>query len=139
MRIEVLPAAAHEFLAGTRLATIVRPGEPFPHAVPVWFDWTGESIEFFSRPDRPKVRALRADPRISVVVSAEVAEPVYWVRIDGEAEVTADASALVERLCDRYLEAGDDSHDALRADLLANAAACVKVTVRPTRFHHFVS
>lgn len=139
MRIDALPAAAHDFLRGARLATIVRHGEPYPHAVPVWFDWTGSTIEFFSRPDRPKVNRLTDDPRVSVLVSAEVAEPVYWVRIDGDAEIDDEAGALVARLCDRYLEAGHPAHDALRADLMANAAECVRVTIRPRRFHHFVS
>ena len=139
MRIDDLPAAAHDFLRGARLATIVRHGDPYPHAVPVWFDWNGSAIEFFSRPDRPKVKRLVTDPRVSVLVSAEVAEPVYWVRIDGEAEIDDDAAELVARLCDRYLEAGEPAHDALRADLMANAGDCVRITIRPRRFHHFVS
>ncbi len=139
MRIDELPPSGHEFLRGARLATVVRHGDPYPQAVPVWFDWNGSSIEIFSRPDRPKVAQLEADPRVSVLVSAEVAEPVYWVRIDGEAEIDDDADALVNRLCDRYLELGTPAHDALRADLLANAGTCVRITIRPRQFHHFVS
>jgi nitroimidazol reductase NimA-like FMN-containing flavoprotein (pyridoxamine 5'-phosphate oxidase superfamily) len=139
MRIDELPTIALEFLRGARLATIVRHGQPYPLAVPVWFDWDGSSIQIFSRPDRPKVERLSADPRVSVLVSAEVAEPVYWVRIDGDAEIDDNADELVSRLCDRYLESGHPAHDALRADLVANAADCVRITIHPRRFHHFVS
>ena len=54
MRIERLPPSAREFLRGTRLAVIAETAAPAPHAVPVWFDWDGEAIEFFTRPNRPK-------------------------------------------------------------------------------------
>ena len=139
MRIDDLPAAAHAFLQHPRLAAIIRHGDPYPHAVPVWFEWNGSTIEFFSRPDRPKVASLVADPRVSVLVSAEVAEPVYWVRIEGDARIDDNAGELVARMCDRYLKAGKPAHDSLRADLLANAEDCVRVTIRPQHFHHFVS
>ena len=110
MRIERLPPSAHEFLRGTRLAVIAETGELAPHAVPVWFDWDGETIEFFTRPNRPKVLRLQAAPKIAVLVSAEVAEPVYWVRIEGVATLHDDATDLVERLCDRYLDLADPAH-----------------------------
>lgn len=139
MRIDELPDAARAFLQHPRLATISRHGDPYPHAVPVWFEWNGSTIEFFSRRDRPKVASLVADPRVSALVSAEVAEPVYWVRIEGDARIDDDAGELVARTCDRYLEPGNPAHDALRADLLANAAACVRVTIHPQHFYHFVS
>ena len=126
MRIDDLPAAAHAFLRHPRLATIIRHGDPYPHAVPVWFEWNGSTIEFFSRPDRPKVARLMADPRV-------------WVRIEGDARIDDDAGELGARMCSRYLEPGNPAHDALRADLLANAEDCVRVTIRPQHVHHFVS
>lgn len=137
MRIDALTPQADEFLRGTRLATIVEHGDAFPHAVPLWFRWTGDHVEFFTRPQRPKVARLRSDPRISVLVSAEVAEPVYWVRIDGRAELDDDADALVVELCDRYLTPGRPDHDALRHDLISMSGDAIRVRVHPERFFHF--
>lgn len=45
----------------------VRP-DGAPHVVPIWFVWDGESILVFSKPNAPKVRNLRADPRAMVAV-----------------------------------------------------------------------
>ena len=137
MRIDRLPSSAHEFLRGTRLAVIVEAGEPLPHAVPVWYDWDGEAIEFFTRPKRPKVERLRAMPTIAVLVSAEVAEPVYWVRIEGVATLHDDAAELVERLCGRYLDLADPAHRALDADIRAHRHEAIRVRVEPERFFHF--
>ncbi|MEM9465317.1 MAG: pyridoxamine 5'-phosphate oxidase family protein [Actinomycetota bacterium] len=137
MRIDELPPDAADFLGGLRLATIAHPHEPFVNAVPVWFEWTGEAIEFFTQPGRPKVDRLRRDPRLSVLVSAEVAEPVYWVRVEGRAELHDDAEALVHRLTDRYLAAQGGEVDGMRDRLLASAPEAIRVRVVPERLWHF--
>lgn len=137
MRIERLPPSAHEFLRGTRLAVIAETAEPAPHAVPLWFDWDGQAIEFFTRPTRPKVARLQAAPEIAVLVSAEVAEPVYWVRIEGVATLHDDAAELVERLCGRYLNLADPAHRRLDADIRAMRHEAIRVRVEPERFFHF--
>lgn len=137
MRIERLPPFAHEFLRGTRLAVIAETGEAAPHAVPVWFDWDGEAIEFFTRPDRPKVARLQDAPEITVLVSAEVAEPVYWVRIEGVATLHDDAAELVERLCERYLDLADPSHRQLDTNIRGMRRQAIRVRVEPERFFHF--
>jgi len=137
MRLDSLTPEADAFLRGTRLATIVTHREPYPHAVPVWFDWTGQALEFYTRPDRPKVARLTSDPRVSALVSAEVDEPVYWVRVEGEATISDDAADLVERLCDRYLDLTDPGGAAFKAEMLAMADTCKRVTIRPDRLWHF--
>lgn len=137
MRLPELTPAADTFLRGTRLAVIVEAGEPVPNAVPVWFDWDGTAIEFFTRPNRPKVARLRAHPDIGVLVSAEVAEPVYWVRIEGRAELSDDASALVEKLCDRYLDRDDPVQRALGDDIVSMREEAIRVRVVPDRLFHF--
>ena len=116
---------------------IAETAEPAPHAVPVWFDWDGEAIEFFTRPNRPKVARLQAAPEITVLVSAEVAEPVYWVRIEGVATLYDDAAELVERLCDRYLDLADPAHRQLDADIRTMRDEAIRVRVEPERFFHF--
>lgn len=137
MRMPEMTPAADEFLRGTRLAVIVEAGDPVPHAVPVWYRWDGEAIEFFTRRTRPKVERLRAQPAVAVLVSAEVAEPVYWVRIEGTAELSDDAAELVHELCDRYLDSADAGHRALGDELRAMADEAVRVRVVPERIFHF--
>ncbi|MEM9202933.1 MAG: pyridoxamine 5'-phosphate oxidase family protein [Actinomycetota bacterium] len=137
MRLDELPASADAFLRGLRLATIVQPHEPFPNAVPVWFTWTGDAIEFFTQPNRPKVGRLRRDPRVSVLISAEAAEPVYWVRIDGHAELHDDATDLVAELTERYLAVQPGDVSDMRERLLTAAPDAVRVRVVPEQLWHF--
>lgn len=137
MRLPEMTRVADDFLRGPRLAVIIQPGEPLPHAVPVWFDWNGETLEFFTQPGRPKVERLRAVPEIVVLVSAEVAEPAYWVRIEGRAEVLDDAADLVHALCDRYLDPDDAAQRRFGDELRRSADAAVRVRVVPDRLFHF--
>jgi len=47
------------------LTTVSSSGTPQP--VPVWFLWDGaESVLLYSRPDTPKLRAIAANPRVSL-------------------------------------------------------------------------
>jgi PPOX class probable F420-dependent enzyme len=47
------------------LTTVSPRGTPQP--VPVWFLWDGDaSILFYSRPDKPKLRHIEANPRVSL-------------------------------------------------------------------------
>lgn len=112
--------------------------DPYVNVVPVWFEWTGDAIEFFTQPSRPKVERLRHDPRLSVLVSAEVSEPVYWVRVEGRAELHGDAAELVERLTDRYLARQSTDVSVLREQLLDSASDAIRVRVVPDRIWHFV-
>jgi PPOX class probable F420-dependent enzyme len=47
------------------LTTVDSKGTPQP--IPVWFLWDGdESVLIYSRPDTPKLRAIAANPRVSL-------------------------------------------------------------------------
>jgi PPOX class probable F420-dependent enzyme len=57
-----------------------------PHIVPTWFDWDGESITVFTRPDAQKVRNLRHRP--SVMIAVGQPESSFAVELlEGEAIV----------------------------------------------------
>ena len=57
------------FLAETRLgilSTVTQRGHPL--SVPVWFEWDGSVVRMFSFEHAPKVKRLRANPRVSLLV-----------------------------------------------------------------------
>lgn len=135
-----IPPEADEFLAETRLGVLVRPAEPWPVAVPVWFEWTGSEIAFFSRETRPKNDALRSNPRVSFLVSAELHEPVYWVAVDGTATVHDTGGAeLMERLFPRYFDTSAPEIAATFDEWKAIRTTFVRITITPDRIRHFVA
>lgn len=94
------------FLERTRQAVLLTTGaDGRADGVPVWFDWDGEVVRFFSASGAPKVERIAADPRISLLVANHVDEPPAWIRFEGRAEIdtVADAKAFaVEVLAPRY-------------------------------------
>ncbi len=126
-----------EFLAeGTRTAVFVtvRP-DGRPHAVPIWFATDGDDIVVNLGIDTVKGRALKENPRVSVV--ADDATPPYaFVTVEGVAEISEDpaeirrGSALI---AERYLaEAGKEAIDGWLE--YATSPGKVLVRVRPDHF-----
>lgn len=73
---------------GTRtaiIATIRADGRP--HATPVWYALDGNDVMIIISSDSVKGRALRRDPRVTIVVDDE-APPYGFVMIEGVAEVS---------------------------------------------------
>ena len=62
-------ARLHHLLAEARIVWLstTRP-DGRPHVVPVWFDWDGEIITVFSRPDAQKIRNVRHQPAVMLAV-----------------------------------------------------------------------
>ncbi|MEM7094238.1 MAG: pyridoxamine 5'-phosphate oxidase family protein [Actinomycetota bacterium] len=94
------------FLAKTRQAILLRAnGDGTANGAPIWFDWDGTVVRFFSSTAAPKVARIRADPRVSLLVTNDVGEPPEWVRFDGTA-VEDDATDAIhfatELLAPRY-------------------------------------
>lgn len=57
-----------------------------PHVVPTWFDWDGEVITVFARPDAQKVRNVRHEPRVMLAIGRP--DPMFEVELlEGEAVV----------------------------------------------------
>ncbi len=50
------------------LTTVDAEGQP--QSSPVWFWWDGEVFHLWSRPDTPKVRNVRGNPRVSLHLQA---------------------------------------------------------------------
>ncbi|WP_308799415.1 pyridoxamine 5'-phosphate oxidase family protein [Agromyces silvae] len=84
--------------------TAVPDGDRLPAPRPVWYE-LGEDggLEMFSGASTARIRRLRRDPRASVVVTAPVGEPEYWVAAEGHVTLQADgAQELATRLSKRY-------------------------------------
>lgn len=83
---------------GTRtgkLALVLPSGRP--SVTPVWFVYEDDGVvRFNTMGDSPKARAMRAEPRVSLLVDLE--EPPYaFVRIDADARLVDDDPALLLR------------------------------------------
>jgi len=137
MQLSDMPYATHEFLRSTRLGILVHAGEPWPNAVPVWYEWTGSEIVMFSRGGRPKNQRLTDDPRASFLVTAETSEPVYWVVIEGMATIDDDAAELAERMCDKYCDLATEDGRTLKADIMAARHEAVRIRISADRVRHF--
>jgi PPOX class probable F420-dependent enzyme len=77
----------HELLANARIVWLssTRP-DGRPHVVPTWFDWDGEVITVFTRPEAQKVRNVRHEPRVMLAIGRP--EPSFEVELlEGDAAI----------------------------------------------------
>lgn len=103
-----------KFLAKTRygyLTTLASDGSP--RSVPVWFDWDGQAVRIFTGIDTPKVKRIKRDPRVTLLVSNDISEYEAWISFDGTAKVRLDgAIELVEKLAAKYWDLSDPNRKA---------------------------
>jgi nitroimidazol reductase NimA-like FMN-containing flavoprotein (pyridoxamine 5'-phosphate oxidase superfamily) len=102
-----------------------------PQPRPVWFEATADdTIQLFTGPDTLKIRRLRRDPRVSIVVAAPVGERERWISVAGPAEVNADgAYELCARLAARYWDLDDPARAANLTEILAEEQ--VRLVIHP--------
>ncbi|MEO1062129.1 MAG: pyridoxamine 5'-phosphate oxidase family protein [Actinomycetota bacterium] len=135
---EMTTAQMTEFLGRTRQGILLRSrSDGTAHGAPVWFDWDGEAVRFFSDASAPKIRAIGRDPRIGLLVVNDLDEAPAWVRFEGTAEIDRGADArsfATELLAPRYW---DLTQPELAATVdswrEAPAEAFVVVVLRPDR------
>ena len=69
------------------LTTVAPEGRP--QSTPVWFHWDGDVFHVFSQPDKPKLRNIQANPRVSLhLEGGEEGSDV--VTFEGRAEIAAN-------------------------------------------------
>lgn len=104
-----------------------------PQPRPVWFEATDAgTVYLFTAPDSLKVRRLRRDPRVSIVVAAPVGERERWVSVAGNATIESDgAHELCSRLAARYWDLDDPVRAADLAGILAEDQ--VRIVIHPER------
>jgi len=67
------------------LTTVTADGQP--QSTPVWFHWDGSTFLFYSQPDRPKLRNIAGNPKVSMHL---VGDP------EGEDIVTVEGIAALD-------------------------------------------
>jgi nitroimidazol reductase NimA-like FMN-containing flavoprotein (pyridoxamine 5'-phosphate oxidase superfamily) len=136
-----LTAEDREFLARPLhgfLSVVAGPRPPQPR--PVWFEATAEgTIQLFTGPDTLKVRRLRRDPRVSIIVAAPVGERERWVSVAGRTTMEPDgAHDLVARLAARYWDL--DDNPSRTSDLAGMLAAdWVRLVIHPEVVSRYVN
>lgn len=99
-----IPAEFHELLSSTAVAmvgTIGRHGEP--QVTPLWFLWDGERVRISLVDGRQKLRNLRRNPAISVVI-VDPASPTYYIELRGRIDdlVPDPEFALEQAIARKY-------------------------------------
>jgi PPOX class probable F420-dependent enzyme len=99
-------AAIQRFLATKEIAVLatLRP-DGAPLAMPMWFLHDPGSLTMISVDGLQKVRNLRRDPRVCVVVEAADSAGIRGVTIQGTAEFLSDGAdrrALATRFLEKY-------------------------------------
>jgi nitroimidazol reductase NimA-like FMN-containing flavoprotein (pyridoxamine 5'-phosphate oxidase superfamily) len=82
-----------------------------PHVVPVWFEWDGEYIWISSFRSTRKIREIKLNPLVSIVIDvADGLEGMRSIIFEGAAELITDPEIVIARstsIYTRYLgEAG---------------------------------
>lgn len=99
-----IPPEFGRLLESTAIAfvsTIGPAGEP--NTTPIWFLWDGERLRFSLVEGRRKLRNLRRDPRLSVVV-VDPAEPTWYVELRGRVVLEPDPDLALERaVAEKYV------------------------------------
>ena len=93
---EMTTDEALNFLStGTRTAKVAWvASDGRPHVAPIWFIVEDGDILFATSAEAGKSRAMRRDPRISLVVDVE--EPPYaFVKVDGTVEISEDPGQVL--------------------------------------------
>lgn len=92
-----------EFLSGPHIAVVATSGPSGkPHAMPVWYLWRDGKVLFHTGPDSKKMRNLRANDRVTVVVDSKVA-PYKVAIIEGRAREAAGDRGMGREIAVHYL------------------------------------
>ena len=102
------------FLATTRYGYLTtHASDGYPRTVPVWFDWDGQSISIFTIANSSKLKRIKTDPRVTLLVANNMSEHEAWVSFDGKAKIRLEGGIeLAEKLATRYWDLTDPKRKA---------------------------
>ena len=117
---------------GTRTAKLatVRP-DGRAHIAPVWFVLDGDTVVFTTGASTVKGRAIRRDPRVTLLVDDET-PPFAYVLVEGTVDISEDPEARLHwatRIGARYM--GEDQAEAFGRRNAVPGELLVRVT--PTK------
>jgi Pyridoxamine 5'-phosphate oxidase len=98
--------------------------------VPIWFHWTGEDIVMTSPPDAPKVKALQANPRVSLTIDSEV-WPYRVLLIRGPAQIELVAGIPTEYGAAAHRYFGEEQGAAWTEQVSQLLPQAARIAVRP--------
>ncbi|MFE7796334.1 TIGR03667 family PPOX class F420-dependent oxidoreductase [Nocardia sp. NPDC057440] len=115
------------------LTTVGASGTPQPN--PVWFRWDGKEFLFFSQADKPKLRNIARNPRVSLNLNAtdtggDVVVLTGTARIDESGATAAEIEAYTEKYTQGLV-------DIAMTDEQFYAEYSVAVRVEPDRLRGF--
>ncbi|HWM04758.1 MAG TPA: PPOX class F420-dependent oxidoreductase [Actinophytocola sp.] len=93
----MIPEEFHPLLESRALALVstLGPGGA-PQITPIWFLFDGGRVRFSLVEGRQKLRNLRRDPRLSVVV-IDPSRPTRYIELRGTVELAPDPDLALER------------------------------------------
>jgi hypothetical protein len=99
-----------------------------PRAIPIGFHWDGRGIQVFTAPIAPKVKALRANPKVALTIDTN-AFPPHVLLLRGTASIE-----IVDGVPDEYLEAshkfvGRDQWPAFDANVRATYKQMARIAI----------
>jgi hypothetical protein len=90
--------------------------------IPIWFNWSGGEVVMGSPPRAPKLKALKANPRVAITIDSEgFPAKVLMIRGDARVELRDDVDADYAAAAERYLgeQAGRGWVEGLRGQPMA--------------------
>ncbi len=128
-----------KFLAKTRygyLTTLANDGAP--RTVPVWFDWDGHAVTVFTEIGSLKVKRIRHDPRVTLLVSNDISEYEAWVSFDGVAQIRLDGGIeLASQLAAKYWDLSDPNRKAILDSWKTTPEQFCVIELLPTRIRSY--
>jgi nitroimidazol reductase NimA-like FMN-containing flavoprotein (pyridoxamine 5'-phosphate oxidase superfamily) len=129
-------ATMQQFLEKPRLAILLYHGKrAAPTGVPVWFHWDGTTVHLFAGRTSVKVKHLKTNPNISILVTNDVGEPEGWVAFDGSAKLDDFTESswhnLIDQVAPRYWDLSQPAYKTEIKNWRANPEAFVSISLTP--------
>ena len=117
-----------QFLSEPHIAIVATSGPSGkPHAMPIWYLWREGKVLFHTGPNSKKMRNIRKNDRVTVVVDTKVA-PYKVAIVEGRAKEIPDDRALAREIAIHYL---GETQGARYAERSTEPGCLVEVT--PTK------
>lgn len=135
-QIRMSDAEVREFIAARKTVILTSQGpRGFPHPMPMWFvPGPDGTIRMTTYARSQKVRNLRRDPRVSLLVESglEYGE-LKGVVIYGRAELSDDVEEVIDVLLEAGARPAGRPPPAVREGMRGNASKRVVIRVKPER------